>query len=417
MNAVAQEKFSAESLRNPHNHKELFDNALPINEVPIYRYEFEDSTLLFENGYASPMIVNADEWPPQGLQVIPTQVKVIFTKYPKDNDFWLTDYHWLLAKRLENLFSIDPRFNDLAVEFKIVLQNDCENEPEAMQLFHGIEVHYKKAPEKKELLPQIALNQGYDKDLNRWMSQPHAKSDSVVYKALARNPQWKNATVVIDWTGGMYAHGAEALLWHHQHSKVSGIKRFVFFNDGNGLSNKKKVPGYTGGIYMEDAAKLQHNEKLLHKIKRKGDGGDSPENDIEALISAINAAPEALDIVLIADNRSCIRDYPLISCIDRPIHIILVGAEPGVNHQYLNLAWKTGGSLHTAYSDITNINSQITKGEIVIDEHRFLLTPDYLLMPADRSGSELNICRKYYHFSNRTVISKKHREPKCYFTN
>ena len=43
-----------------------------------------------------------------------------------------------------------------------------------------------------------------------------------------------------------------------------------------------------------------------------------------ALITAIKNTPEAKEIILVADNNSCIRDYVLLSYINRPVHVILM---------------------------------------------------------------------------------------------
>ena len=152
--AKAQEKFSSDILGNPNKFSTFFEETLPITEVEIYQYNNAAQSILLENGYAKYQFENNNDWPPQGLNVVPTEVTVIFTQYPKHKSFWLTDYHWLLAKRLEELFSLDSALNDTSIVYNIVMQTDCENEFEAMQLFHGIEVKYQVIVEEEVILEE-----------------------------------------------------------------------------------------------------------------------------------------------------------------------------------------------------------------------------------------------------------------------
>ena len=85
-------------------------------------------------------------------------------------------------------------------------------------------------------------------------------------------------------------------------------------------------------------------------------GGEGLENDIEAIIDGIKQYPDANQIVLVADNFESMRDYKFIEKIKKPVRIIVCGAKQGINVQYLDLAKRTGGSVHTTGLDITNFN-------------------------------------------------------------
>src|SRR5690554_4643938 len=73
------------------------------------------------------------------------------------------------------------------------------------------------------------------------------------------------------------------------------------------------------------------------------------------LLEAQKKYPHAKEIILIADNHSPIRDYSLIKDIKVPVRVILCGTKFNINNQYLNLARKTGGSVHTINEDLTNL--------------------------------------------------------------
>lgn len=427
---MGQQKFSDEMLQNPGLYSKEFESMFELTEIPIYSPVSGEQEVILENGYAQYEFRNANDWPPQSGEIKPLEVTVIFTKYPKHKSFWLTDYHWLLAKRLETLFALDERFNDESVEYKILLQTDCDNEPEAMQLFHGMKLKYepivKEQPavlvEKQDQSIQASgsVNKTAIKKLERFQNEYPEFRDSTVYHALDRN-NWQNSTLVIDWTGSMYPFGTQGFRWHIENAGKSGIKQIAMFNDGDRTRDRKKVLGYTGGIYMEKATPVMRPLKLLSKVKRRGDGGDSPENDIEALYTAMSNAPESEQIILIADNNSCIRDFALIRSLSRPVHIILCNADRGINPQYVNLAWKTGGSLHTDSLDIENIASMVFSDSLEIAGVRYTMTFNNLLMPIERQENAYRWCDRYYSLSHRKrkqIIRKQRKnDPKCYFTN
>jgi hypothetical protein len=87
----------------------------------------------------------------------------------------------------------------------------------------------------------------------------------------------------------------------------------------------------------------------LNTAKANGDGGDGPENDIEALIPAINRCPACENIIHIADNGATPRDLILLNKVSKRIKVIICKLiSSGVfNPKLLDIAYKTGGSLHT----------------------------------------------------------------------
>lgn len=443
--AVAQSdgdqlQFSKEVLVHPDQHRAFIEARIPIQEIEVFDPVEEKQSVLLENGYAQYKFRNEDDWPLQEGKVRATHVEIIFTKYPKDKAFWLTDYHWLLAKRLQALFALDPKLNNEEVNYKIILQTACDNEFEAMQLFHGIRVRYEPiakriaeeqtspgttderkgddAEDNADLdVEQRSTSSATAKKVLRFMAQERHYVDSSVYKVLDRHPEWRDASLVLDWTGSMYGYGAEAILWHVLNEPTSGIDQVFFFNDGDRKKKRKKVPGYTGGIYQVDAHPASKSLKYFRKVKNKGNGGDSPENDVEAVLTAIKAVPEAGSVILVADNKSCIRDFILLQHLNRPIHIILCGAEQGINHQYINLAWQSNGSLHLEEEDFDFSNKQLNDGKVVILGLEYLMTPDRILVPVNRFQDDFGYCNRYYRYRVKGKGTKKRRkEPECYFT-
>ena len=190
--------------------------------------------------------------------------------------------------------------------------------------------------------------------------------DSTIFNVFNRNPKWKKMLVVADLTGSMYPYTAQLLLWFKLklESNINPILHLTFFNDGDHKDTFDKRIGNTGGIYN---SKAQDFDELLDLAKRtmlNGDGGDTPENNIEAVISGINACKECDEIVMIADNFATPRDLELISKVNKPIKIIVCSTWGGINPNYLNIAMQNKGSIHTFDSDIINL-AKVVEGQQV----------------------------------------------------
>ena len=170
--------------------------------------------------------------------------------------------------------------------------------------------------------------------------------------------------VVGDFTGSMSPYIAQVLIWHSLNIQKKAVMNFVFFNDGDMTLDSKKVIGKTGGIYDCTADNLDTVLNTAIKTITNGFGGDSPENDVEAILYGIEKFPKCEEIILIADNWANMRDYSLISKIKKPVRVILCGAQTAVNIQYLDLALQTKGSIHTIEEDIEDL-VKITEGKTI----------------------------------------------------
>ena len=346
-------------LEQPRKFKNAIQRRFTYQEIPRFKPDTVLEGVVFENGYAKARIKNPQDWKRVKGEKIPIAVDIIYSKYPKDKTDWLTDYNELLSARLKRLFEIDRGINRKGVKYRLVLQTDCETEEDAKHMFHGIVVRY-RLPEVEEEPEPIKPNDPdsvrsayYSKKITRFIKRNDGTRDSIVVEVLRRNKQWKNMLVVMDWTGSMYGYGAQVALWHNQNFKRNdGVKSFVFFNDGDHKHTLAKVSGKTGGIYGTQAENTKQLLRLFRQVKSKGGGGDGPENDLEAIIKGVHDYPDFEEVILIADNNSCIRDFDLIDKIQVPVRVIVCGAAGHVNGQYVNLAYRTGGSVHTIEEDI-----------------------------------------------------------------
>lgn len=188
--------------------------------------------------------------------------------------------------------------------------------------------------------------------------------DKTIFNVFARNRQWTNMTVVCDITGSMAKYTSQFLYWLKNNLDNGRVKRVVFFNDGDTKETKNKIVGFTGGVYMVEANNFDNVFQTCLKAMEAGQGGDIPENDIEALIEASSKFPDIDTLVLIGDNYATPRDLTIVKDIKVPVRVILCGNENATNTTYLDLAKATSGSFHTAQEDFFNM-SKVDLGDKV----------------------------------------------------
>lgn len=281
-------------------------------------------------------------------------VRLYYSDFPKGKNF-----DALNSKRIENLLADIPRLADSTISWTLIKQTDCNNRLEAAQLFHGFEIILKYVGDLE--LADLRVDTTF--------------KDFVVQKVLKRN-DWKDMLIVTDMTGSMSPYISQLFLWLKLNTIDERIKQFIFFNDGDTQLDKNKKLGETGGIYQTKSKDYEEVELTAIQCIISGDGGDLPENDAEALLKGMKLCPDCVDHILIADNHSDIRDSVLIANIDKPIRVIVCGVEQNINPQYLNLARKTGGSVHLMERDLFDL-IKMNEGETIeIGERIYVIRKD-----------------------------------------
>lgn len=186
---------------------------------------------------------------------------------------------------------------------------------------------------------------------DKFLSGEYKIKDSTLFYVFRRNKEWKKMMLVVDMTGSMFPYIGQMLVWYRQNYEDGRVKYYVLFNDGDNLTDDKKSVGKTGGVHPFEAKDYRKLKKDIEDVRKMGEGGDDPENDLEAVISAMVAYRDYTDIILIADE-STVRDMALLKRIKKPIHIIMCGTKKGINEQYLRIAYQTKGSFHTISNDV-----------------------------------------------------------------
>jgi len=391
-------KFKDHVLKNPKKYKEQLIKKLNYIEILEFKDTIKADHVVLTNGYARYPLIDKNKWTAYDTSKIVYRVDIVYTKYPKIKRDWITNYYSLLANRLKELFRLDSSLNRNNIEFNTVLQVNCFTAKETKKMYHGIVIYYKNRNEisKKEvseiddglpdgehflfdrkknlppLLRNLTINDSLATDettVMKVISQMDMLDDIStpdVYNVLERHPDWKDMVIVMDWTGSMYAYSGQAIMWHALNFKSKRINKFVFFNDGNKKRREEKILGKTGGIYAFDSENLADVIEVMYEITQMGKGGDWPENDTEALIFAQNKWPNVKELFLIADNRSNVRDLSLLEQLHVPVHVILCGNGWAYHIHYLNLAYKTGGTIHTIDDDVESFDKLTKEGKMEI---------------------------------------------------
>ena len=181
-------------------------------------------------------------------------------------------------------------------------------------------------------------------------------ANNVVYKVMKRNrSKWTKELIVMDITGSMYPYAQQVSTWLQLHFSTDSTQQyFVFFNDGDRKEDRAKKIGVTGGTYFTAAKRVEDIIKTMNLAIKNGEGGDAQENVIEAILYGLKKVKDIEHIILIADNWAPVRDINLLPKVKVPVHVVLCGVTNGmkINADYLNIAYKTKGSIHTIEEDI-----------------------------------------------------------------
>ncbi|PWJ42026.1 hypothetical protein [Sediminitomix flava] len=333
-------------------------DQLPFQSVEIYEGTEYDHSIFLEMDFGKSIVLN-----PKDAALIETSqidsIHLVYTDYPVGLD--LSD---LNTSRLNALSFLFPNIlNDASVKWDLIAQTKGRTRATASTLFHGFNIFYtpkKTLSTEEQIKRKKYVDKRFDKVTDQFLSMKLSE-DSSSYTVLERmSSEWESVAIVSDWTGSMYDYTLQVLKWQIDQHQDEKIKGYVFFNDGDYKYDYEKVIGETGGIYTLKSSKIIEVIEKMAEVKERGDGGDIPENDIEALIVAQEEFPDVEELVLIADNRSPMRDLSLLSQLNRPIRIVLsripenTDIKAEINPEYLKLAIETKGSIHTKTIDLVS---------------------------------------------------------------
>jgi antitoxin component YwqK of YwqJK toxin-antitoxin module len=171
--------------------------------------------------------------------------------------------------------------------------------------------------------------------------------DSVILRGLIGIKPDKNTLIAADVTGSMYPYIGQLLLWYQMNIEHGRVENFVFFNDGDEKPDLTKKVGKVGGVYPIKTDDIVTLKNKMEEAISKGNGGDMQENDIEGILEGLKQFRKTTKVILVADRKSPVRDISLLKKIDVPVYVLLCGTPDFTHIHYLNMAYKTGGSVYS----------------------------------------------------------------------
>lgn len=395
------------------NQIEYLVNTNVFEKTKVELSDLTTNQLAISMPFAKELILNPEQQKTLTEKAI-IKVELVYTKYRTSPLF---NQKELNIKRLQELQKLLPQlFESPLWDFELVSQTNGNSREECNKMFHGFiftfrpnstkETLSQEADYLEKLISQMVKTDslklsddkliliadiktrwddrvGYVHD-TIWVEEEQIPppdffydqslyQDSTVLNAFSRNTNWKNFIVVTDVTGSMSPYIAQVFVWLKEQAQNKNAKAFVFFNDGDNKPSNRKKPLETEGIYLVDNNSIEGVMAMAAKCMRKGSGGgESLENDIEAILLGIEEYSQTDEIILVADNRESMRDYKFIDKIKKPVHVILCGSDRRVNIQYLDLARHTKGTVHTKKNDITNLENLNNGEHFFIDDFEYL---------------------------------------------
>jgi hypothetical protein len=212
-------------------------------------------------------------------------------------------------------------------------------------------------PQPAAWAPPLRLPSPEEGAITRQLLTGTFGSDSTSYRVLARNLRlWPEAVIVCDLTTSMYPYSTQLFTWFRKNRKHIPVQGIVFFTDCDSLGRETVPGGPPGQMFVTYPGDVgQTLPVMLAAARNTVANAQSAENDVEALLFAQQQFPAARHLVLLADNRSPVKDMARLGGVNRPVHVVLCGA-PGDSTMalwpdYYALARRTGGSLHTLEDD------------------------------------------------------------------
>ena len=190
-------------------------------------------------------------------------------------------------------------------------------------------------------------------------------ANSNEYESLVNRKFEGKWAIVSDVTASMSPYSAQVLAFLKSNVEFRKNSNLAFYNDGDGKPESLKRLGYSGGIYYVGGTDMDSVYFTMLTAMKNGDGGDYPENSIEAIVRAIHKWPKTDSVLLIADSKAMVKDIKLLKYIKKPVCILLCGNVNGdIPEDYLEISRRTNGCIIQTDGDL-RIEHKLKNGEIV----------------------------------------------------
>lgn len=200
-----------------------------------------------------------------------------------------------------------------------------------------------------------------------------------IFRTLMNRDWGSNIAVVQDVTGSMTPYSMQIMLWLKMKPEILNAGKFLFFNDGDNEFDALKKIGRIGGLYLVESNIFDTICNTLYMAMFNGQGGDVPENNIEALIKAQETFANVDTLIMIADNAAPVKDIELLKKVKKPVHIVLCGVNENIHKHYIDIARTTGGSLFILGEEFKDVKKLKEGGRYEFGFKKFLYSKGQLI--------------------------------------
>ena len=183
----------------------------------------------------------------------------------------------------------------------------------------------------------------------------YASTNQEIKAMLYRNKdQWAAKRIVANIDCSMYPYIDQLMVWNYSDEKEQNNNTYWLFNGFQNNSKKSETDLHRRGVYKVPNNDIEGFCNTIDKIVNFSCSGNRLENVVEALIIGSENKPENEELLFIADNFSDVSDLHKLDELKVPVRVLLTDSKYGVNEHYLEIAYRTGGSIHTIFEDISS---------------------------------------------------------------
>jgi hypothetical protein len=165
--------------------------------------------------------------------------------------------------------------------------------------------------------------------------------------------QWSQKRIIANIDCSMYQYVDELMVWNYSNESEQKNNSYWLFNGFNyGGGHDGEDSPRSRGIFHVPQNNVEGFFTTIDKIVNFSCRGSRLENVVEALILGAEGKTPEEDLLFIADNYSDVKDLDKLKDLKVPVHVLLTASEYGVNENYLEIAYQSGGSVHTTNQDI-----------------------------------------------------------------
>ncbi|MFT4760043.1 MAG: hypothetical protein ACI9XO_002413 [Paraglaciecola sp.] len=213
--------------------------------------------------------------------------------------------------------------------------------------------HYYAKKDLKKIETSVLKKAKRDQQALSENADYYAENNQEIKAMLYRNKnQWKKKRIVANIDCSMYQYIDELMVWNYTDLSEQNNNTYWLFNGFQNNAETSETNHHKRGVYHVSKNNIEGFFNTIDKIVDFSCSGNRLENVVEALIIGAENKSTEEELLFIADNYSDVSDLDKIADLTTPIRVLLTASEHGINEQYLEIAYKTKGSVHTTKEDV-----------------------------------------------------------------